>query len=139
MALSMNGCILEKDVTLVEKVDSVMKTRFSCRHYLPKPVPRRALEEIVDAARFSPSGNNMQPWEKVYCITGETLKIITDEMTKANCLNPNPHTSEYDYYPPGPLPSIYATRRQEFGKLHYGALNIAREDTEGRAKASSRN
>lgn len=37
-----------------------MKNRFSCRWYLPKPVTKATIDAIIDAARFSPSGNNMQ-------------------------------------------------------------------------------
>jgi hypothetical protein len=41
-------------------LNSLMKNRFSCRYYLPKPVDKSIIEEIIDAARYSPSGNNMQ-------------------------------------------------------------------------------
>lgn len=41
-------------------VDALMKDRFSCRYYLPKPVDKEIVNRIIDAARFSPSGNNMQ-------------------------------------------------------------------------------
>jgi hypothetical protein len=43
-----------------EILDSLMKNRFSCRYYLPTPVDKVIVEEIIDAARHSPSGNNMQ-------------------------------------------------------------------------------
>ena len=38
------------------------KTRFSCRNYLPDPVPRETIEKILEAARLAPSACNRQPW-----------------------------------------------------------------------------
>ena len=55
---------LDKEFNLTSKatdiLNSLMKNRFSCRYYLPKPVDKSIIEEIIDAARYSPSGNNMQ-------------------------------------------------------------------------------
>jgi len=42
-----------------------LKTRRSKRKYLSKPVPKELVEEILEAARFTPSANNLQPWEFV--------------------------------------------------------------------------
>lgn len=36
--------------------------RFSCRAYRADPVPRAALEQILEAARLAPSACNRQPW-----------------------------------------------------------------------------
>ncbi|KAK7036425.1 hypothetical protein VNI00_011622 [Paramarasmius palmivorus] len=116
-----------------------MKSRFSCRFYLPKPVPQKIIEEIVDAARFAPSGNNMQPWEKVYCISGDVKDTICKAMLEAHIQNPTDYVSQYHYYPEGHTPDQYATRRQEFGKVHYTALNIDRSDYSARAESSNRN
>ena len=41
-------------------LDTLMRNRFSCRYYLPQPVDKAIIEKIIDAARYSPSGNNMQ-------------------------------------------------------------------------------
>jgi hypothetical protein len=55
---------LDKEFNFTSKatdiLNSLMKNRFSCRYYLPKPVDKSIIEEIIDAARYSPSGNNMQ-------------------------------------------------------------------------------
>ncbi|KAK7472455.1 hypothetical protein VKT23_000570 [Stygiomarasmius scandens] len=120
-------------------VDSLMKNRFSCRYYLPKPVPKDLIEEIIDAARYAPSGNNMQPWEKVYCISGDILKAISAEMVEAHKEHPEAYSAQYHYYPPGPIPEAYALRRQDFGKRFYSAIHIDRTDLKARAAASTRN
>jgi nitroreductase len=40
-----------------------IQTRKSIRAYKPDPVPRRILEQIVEAARYAISWGNSQPWE----------------------------------------------------------------------------
>ncbi|KAJ7721554.1 nitroreductase [Mycena maculata] len=123
----------------VEISDSLMKNRFSCRYYLPEPVPQKIIEEIIDAARCSPSGNNMQPWEKVYCISGAMKDAISREMMQAHQEAPDAYSAQYLYYPAGPIPPEYARRRFEFGKHHYAPLHIDHGDLKGRARVSMRN
>lgn len=50
-----------------------MKQRFSCRKFSSKPVERELLEAIIDAAKYAPSGHNMQGWH---------FTIITKEEEK---------------------------------------------------------
>ena len=50
-------------------VSDALKQRISVRKFRATPVPRQLLEEVLDAARWSPSGGNLQPW-KVIAITG---------------------------------------------------------------------
>lgn len=40
----------------------LVKTRYSVRNYLNKPVEREKLEQILEAARLAPSAVNYQPW-----------------------------------------------------------------------------
>ena len=49
------------------------KSRRSVRRYRPDPVPEELIEQVLEAARWAPSGMNMQPWEFVV-ITDEDLK-----------------------------------------------------------------
>ncbi|MDH7568922.1 MAG: nitroreductase [Armatimonadota bacterium] len=39
-----------------------IRTRRSVRAYLPRPVERAHLEQLIDAARLAPSAMNTQPW-----------------------------------------------------------------------------
>ena len=39
----------------------VIKSRYSVRSYLDKPVEQEKLDRILDAARLAPSGSNRQP------------------------------------------------------------------------------
>ena len=42
-------------------VEKTLKTRISTRAFLDKPVAREELEAILEIARWSPSGGNVQP------------------------------------------------------------------------------
>ena len=48
----------------------VIKSRRSCRIFTPDPVPRDALERIVESAVWAPSGKNRQNC-RVFVVTGE--------------------------------------------------------------------
>lgn len=49
------------------------KARRSVRRYRPDPVPEELIEQVLEAARWAPSGMNMQPWEFVV-LTDEELR-----------------------------------------------------------------
>ncbi|MFC2029321.1 nitroreductase family protein [Chloroflexota bacterium] len=40
----------------------IIKSRRSHRRFLDKPIPLDMLEELLEAARWAPSGGNSQPW-----------------------------------------------------------------------------
>jgi len=54
-----------------------IKTRISIRKFKPEPVPRETLERVIDAARWSPSYKNSQPWE-IVIVSGKKK----DELSK---------------------------------------------------------
>ncbi len=41
------------------------RARFSCRRFKDRPVSRNVLLELLDEARWAPSGGNLQPWRFV--------------------------------------------------------------------------
>ena len=53
-------------------VSEAVASRMSCRAFLDTPVPGDTVRAILDAARRTPSGGNLQPWW-VYALTGEPL------------------------------------------------------------------
>lgn len=54
----------------------VIKKRRSIREYKDKPIPREALEKMIDAARFAATARNVQPWEFVVIAESDTLKKL---------------------------------------------------------------
>ncbi len=54
----------------VAAVDRAITTRRSVRRFLPTPVPRATVEDILAVASRAPSGTNTQPWH-VHVLAGE--------------------------------------------------------------------
>lgn len=56
----------------------VLKTRRSVREYSDKQIPRELLEKMVEAARFSPTARNVQPWEFIVITEAPTLRKLSE-------------------------------------------------------------
>ena len=54
-----------------------IRARRSCRKFLPDPVPREALERVVEAATWAPSGKNRQNW-RVFVVRGEARDRLAE-------------------------------------------------------------
>jgi len=50
-----------------------IKSRRSCREFLPEPVEKAVIEGLIDCARLAPTGRGEQPWEFVV-VTERTLR-----------------------------------------------------------------
>src|SRR5260370_17793912 len=49
-------------------VRDAVASRFSCRAFLPTPVPLATVRDILERAACAPSGGNLQPW-RVHALT----------------------------------------------------------------------
>jgi len=119
--------------TVVEdpaSVDAAIESRFSCRAFLPTPVPRETIADLLRVARRAPSGTNCQPW-KVYVLQGASRDSLVEKVCAAHdAIYANPalaaeYREEYDYYPETWV-SPYIDRRRENGWGLYGLLGIAK-------------
>jgi nitroreductase len=120
-----------------EAVDDVIKRRFANRAFTDDPVTRRTIEEILEIARFTPSGANIQPW-RVYVMGGDGKAAISRALLQAHNEARDQHVSEYRYYA-SELPEPYLSRRNQFGRLFYGSLGISQTDLAARAGQTSKN
>ena len=117
-----------------QSVDAAIESRFSARAFLPKPVPRELLQDILRVASRAPSGTNTQPW-KVYVLTGASRDELVAKVCAAHdALAADPslagqYREEYDYYP-SQWVSPYIDRRRENGWGLYGLLGIGKGDKE---------
>ena len=119
-------------------VSEAVAGRMSCRAFLDTLVPGATVREILDAARRTPSGGNLQPW-CVYALTGEPLAGLKSAVRAQVMTNPRGDGShEYDIYPPG-LGEPYRTRRFKAGEDLYATLGIPREDKMARLLQLARN
>jgi nitroreductase len=119
-------------------VSEAVATRMSCRAYLDAPVPETVVRAILEAARRTPSGGNLQPW-RVYALAGDPLAGLKAAVRTQVMTNPRGDGShEYDIYPPG-LGEPYRTRRFKAGEDLYATLGIPREDKLARLQQLARN
>jgi nitroreductase len=118
-------------------VDRIMRGRFACRAFTNRDVPQRTITDILDVARFAPSGANIQPW-RVYVVGRAKKDEISCALLRAHEEARDEHTSEYQYYA-SQLPEPYSSRRNQFGRLFYGSLDIQQSDTVGRARQTAKN
>lgn len=110
--------------------DSAITTRQSIRAFLPRPVPRETVTEILEVAARAPSGTNTQPW-KVYVLAGERRAELSRRVLAAfddPAVAPT-HKREYAYYPEKWV-SPYVDRRRRIGWDMYGLLGIGKGDFE---------
>jgi nitroreductase len=54
----------------------LVRQRRSIRSFKEDPIPDEQVDEIIEAARFAPSGFNLQPWEFVIVRDGELKNHI---------------------------------------------------------------
>ena len=112
------------------EIFQAVTTRRSIRRFKPDSVPEPLLREILEAARWSPSWGNTQPWE-ISVVTGAAL----DRFRKANRQHlldgviPDPDTPMPDAWPE-PLKQRYG----DVGKQVLTALEIPRGDKEARLR-----
>lgn len=120
------------------QVSEAILSRFTCRAFLPTPVPRQDIETILKRASRSPSGGNLQPW-RVWVLAGAPLASLQAEvkrrMSEGEFAELPP---EYLLYPTVPK-EPYATRRSDAGEVMYAALGIERDDHAGRMDQVTRN
>lgn len=109
-------------------VDAAIGSRRSVRAFLPTPVPRETVEDILRVAARAPSGSNIQPW-KVTVLTGSARARLSAALL---AVHDDParlaeQREEYAYYPRHWV-SPYIERRRKIGWDLYGLLGIEKTD-----------
>lgn len=117
-------------------VEDAILSRRSIRAFRPEPVPAPLMRRILEAARWAPSGSNIQPW-KVHVLNGESRRRYTAAMIEAE-QSGEPGPMEYHYYAPE-WREPYLSRRRACGFGLYGAMGVTRDDRTGRHAAYIRN
>lgn len=124
---------------MTSAVDEAITSRRSVRAFLPTPVPRQTVEELLTVAARAASGTNIQPWQ-VHVVTGESkarlsaaiLDVFNDPARLAE------HQSEFSIYPDEWI-SPYIDRRRKVGWDLYGLLGIGKGDRERTHAQHARN
>ena len=117
-------------------IDTI-KSRISTRGFKDKAVTEAQIRDILDIARWAPSGGNLQPCQ-VHVVLGAGKERLLSKVKKAIAENPMGEESEIAIYPPN-LPDPWRTRRFEVGEAMYQLLGIPREDKASRYQHLARN
>ncbi len=102
--------------------------RRSIRGYLPKPVPRAVIEDVIRLAMRAPSSLNTQPWH-FHVVTGEPLDRIRKGNTERN-LAGVPDSREFRGH--GGYEGEHRQRQIEIAVQLFEAMGIERHDKEKR-------
>ena len=116
-------------------LEELLSERYSCRAFLPQPVPRATIERILTAAQKTASWCNSQPWQLVIA-SGEAAKKFRD-MIYPVASSGKPNTGDFPF--PREYRGVYLERRRESGFQLYNTLGIARGDKAAYARQALEN
>lgn len=116
-------------------LEAAIKARRSVRGFLDKPVPQAVLESIFSLAQHAPSNCNIQPW-KVWVASGALKNHLREQLVE-KVVSGVPFNADYEY--PGKFDGDYRRRQVECAVELYNNMGIARDDKDGRMRASLRN
>ncbi len=108
--------------------DRLARSRFSCRAFLPQPVPEETIAHILDTASWAASWSNVQPWEVLVTRPETTARLA--QVLAGLAAAKTPAAPDVPF-PPG-FAGVHLQRRREVGFGLYHALGIAREDRAAR-------
>jgi nitroreductase len=118
-------------------VTDAVLSRHACRSYIDRPVVIGIVRQLIEVARYAPSGGNLQPWI-VHVLSGDSLARFRAMMAAKVEATPLGGTSEYHVYPKA-LKEPYRTRRFKVGEDMYHLIGVKRDDRDARVRQFARN
>jgi nitroreductase len=118
-------------------VSDAIASRHSCRAFTSQPVAAATIRQLLDMARFAPSGGNLQPWI-VHVVSGDSMARFRAQLTPQFLAKPFGGTAEYHVYPPD-LSDPYRSRRHKNGEDLYALIGVRREDRAARHRQFAQN
>lgn len=118
-------------------VSEAVRRRRSIRRFLPDTPSLEILREVLDTARWAPSGSNIQAW-RVIAISGDVRESV---IRMALETQPDPARNAADLYPIYP-PNLWEplrSRRYALAENMYRALGIPRDDKAARLRHVAKN
>ncbi len=116
------------------QIEEAILGRRSIRAFRPDPVPPALLRQIVEAARWTPSAANTQPWEFMI-VGGQTLETLRSRLREAFKADP---VGKPEMGWPANLPARIKERRLGVANAMNKALGIATDDKAKREEWSRR-
>jgi nitroreductase len=118
-------------------VTEALKRRISTRQFRLQPLAEHLVREILDVARWAPSGGNLQPW-KVIAVAGTERAAVIELARRTHAAEGPDESTDRPVYPQN-LWEPYRTRRYKLGEDMYALLEIPRSDRSGRLAQFARN
>lgn len=116
-----------------EALRGLLNQRFSCRGYLPDPIPRDTIDAILEMAQRTPSWCNSQPWQ-----VHITQPAATERLRTALSDSPADDT-HWDIAPPAEYRGVYRERRRTCGWQLYESVGIKEGDRVASARQGAEN
>ncbi len=116
-----------------EALARVLGRRYSCRGFLPTPVPDAVIHRILELAQRTASWCNAQPWQ-VVVTRGAATERYREAMLAAAATAAQP-----DLPWPREYRGAYQQRRRECGLALYDSVGIVRGDREASARQGLEN
>lgn len=110
-------------MTKADLFREVLQARFSCRGFLPDPVPRAVIEEALGDAQHVASWNNVQPWQVIALSPPETADFARALYDHAKAAA---HDSDIPF--PERYEGVYRDRRRACGWQLYEAVGVQKGD-----------
>lgn len=107
------------------KVSEAIQNRKSVRAFLDKPVSDKIIKQLLDVARWAPSGSNTQPWQ--VAVLREDRKNYLQQKIEQVYREGEEAQNDYRYYPVK-WKDPYNSRRKACGLQLYSSVNIDRQD-----------
>src|SRR5579859_4745570 len=119
----------------IDVLEDLLNERYSVRAFLPKPVPRETIVQVLKVAQRTASWCNSQPWQVVIA-SGEAKERFR-KLIYTEAASGAPHDSDFPY--PREYLGVYLERRRESGFQLYNTLGIVRGDKAAYARQALEN
>ncbi|WP_241032370.1 nitroreductase [Rhodococcus pseudokoreensis] len=115
-------------------LENLLATRWSCRAFEPRDVPRPLIERMFTLAQRSASWCNTQPWQ-VIVTSGAGTGRFRDGLAEYA----QQHSAAFEIDPPAEYRDVYRDRRRASGWQLYQAVGVERGDRAASARQSFEN
>lgn len=135
MATQLTRSDVEASPSNTLSFENATRVRRSIRGFLDQAVPDSVIRDVLEDAQYTPSNCNTQPWN-THIVRGGKLKQLSAVLHAKN--DAGEFTPDFtfdvdDFY------GEYRERNNALGKAYYEAMNVMREDKDGRHRAGARN
>lgn len=117
-------------------VNEAIRSRKAVRQFTDQKIPEQTVRDILETAKWAPSGGNLQPWN-VHVLSGDVLAELVEEV-RSKLTAQVSEVQDYNIYPPD-LKDPYRTRRRDLGQALYDLIEVPRDDTPGKLRQLARN